>query len=80
MFREEEPKLPITQVKNVIAIAAGKGGVGKSSVTVNLALMLSKIGYRVGVLDADIYGPSMRRLLPEDRMPTQKGDLSLIHI
>jgi ATP-binding protein involved in chromosome partitioning len=46
-------------VQNIIAIASGKGGVGKSTVTANLAVTLSNMGFRVGVLDADIYGPSM---------------------
>lgn len=64
---------PFPAVKNVIAVAAGKGGVGKSSVTVNLALALKNLGCRVGIMDADIYGPSIRKMLPEDRMPTQKG-------
>lgn len=59
---------------HTIAIAAGKGGVGKSSVTVNLAIALKRAGYAVGVLDADIYGPSIRRMLPEDVIPTQKGE------
>jgi ATP-binding protein involved in chromosome partitioning len=58
---------------HVIAIAAGKGGVGKSTVTVNLALALSLAGYKVGILDADLYGPSLRRMLPEDQLPQQKG-------
>lgn len=50
---------PLPNVKNIIAIASGKGGVGKSTVTSNLAVSLAKKGYKVGILDADVYGPSM---------------------
>ena len=49
----------LKDVKNIVAIASGKGGVGKSTVTANLAVTLSNMGFKVGVLDADIYGPSM---------------------
>lgn len=55
----EQPKLPIPGVQNIIAIGSGKGGVGKSTVAVNLAITLVKMGHRVGLLDADVYGPNV---------------------
>lgn len=61
-------------VKKIVAVAAGKGGVGKSTVAVQLARSLRDRGYAVGILDADVYGPSVRHMLPEDEMPYQEGD------
>ena len=56
-LRDNAPLLP--QVKNIVAVASGKGGVGKSTVTTNLAVALAKAGAKVGLIDADIYGPSI---------------------
>jgi ATP-binding protein involved in chromosome partitioning len=61
-------------VASIIAVASGKGGVGKSTVAVNLALGLSRLGLRTGLLDADIYGPSVPRLLAITRKPDSDGN------
>jgi ATP-binding protein involved in chromosome partitioning len=60
-------------VKHIIAVASGKGGVGKSTVAVNLALSLVRLGLKVGLLDADIYGPSVPRLLAITEKPDSDG-------
>ncbi len=56
-------KRPIPGVRHIVAVASGKGGVGKSTVAVNLALAMSKLGWRIGLMDADVYGPSVAMMV-----------------
>jgi ATP-binding protein involved in chromosome partitioning len=69
----EQPKLPIPGVQNIIAIGSGKGGVGKSTVAVNLSITLSKLGYAVGLLDADVYGPNVPLMMGVSATPHAIG-------
>lgn len=73
----KKPKTTTSEIKHIVAISSAKGGVGKSTVAANLAVTLSKMGFRVGLLDADIYGPSQPKMFGvEDYRPTlkQKGE------
>ena len=66
-----EPPQPqsLPGIKNIIAVGSGKGGVGKTTVSVNLAIALTRLGHRVGLIDADIYGPNVPLMLCLDQAP-----------
>lgn len=70
----EMPKLPIDGVANLIAVGSGKGGVGKTTVAVNLALALARLGYKTGLLDADVYGPNVPLMFGLQEPPEAIGD------
>ena len=68
------PKLPIPGVKNLIAVGSGKGGVGKTTVSVNLAVGLASLGHAVGLMDADVYGPNVPLMMGINRTPMAMGE------
>src|SRR6267142_2928957 len=70
----QAPKLPIAGVKNLIAVGSGKGGVGKTTVAVNLAVALAKLGHKVGLLDADVYGPNVPLMMGINQTPMAQGE------
>src|SRR5436853_4299453 len=70
----QQGPMPLPGVQNVIAVGSGKGGVGKTTVAVNLAVALGKLGYKVGLLDADIYGPNVPLMMGVNRQPDVLGE------
>jgi ATP-binding protein involved in chromosome partitioning len=78
--RGPQPKQGIPGVRHIIAVASGKGGVGKSTVATNLALALQRLGHRVGLLDADVYGPSVPLMLGIDERPQAGEDQRIVPI
>ena len=70
----EVPKLPISGVKSLIAVGSGKGGVGKTTVAVNLAVALGQLGYKAGLMDADVYGPNVPLMMGINRTPMAHGE------
>jgi ATP-binding protein involved in chromosome partitioning len=74
------PRQPIVGVKNLVAVASGKGGVGKTTVAVNLALALTKLGHKVGLLDADVYGPNVPIMLGTNEEPLATMDKRIVPV
>jgi ATP-binding protein involved in chromosome partitioning len=68
------PRLPIAGVKNLIAVGSGKGGVGKTTVAVNLAVGLASLGYKTGLMDADVYGPNVPLMMGINQTPMALGE------
>jgi ATP-binding protein involved in chromosome partitioning len=73
-------KLPIEGVKNLVAVASGKGGVGKTTVAVNLALALRRLGATVGLLDADVYGPNVPIMMGTDEQPQALSERQILPV
>src|SRR5256885_13971562 len=72
--QQQPPKLPIPGVQNLIAVGSGKGGVGKTTVAVNLAVALAALGHRVGLMDADVYGPNVPMMMGINKTPMAYGE------
>jgi ATP-binding protein involved in chromosome partitioning len=75
-----QEKMPIAGVKNIVAVASGKGGVGKTTVAVNLALALQRMGAAVGLLDADVYGPNVPLMLGTEEQPQALSEREIMPV
>jgi ATP-binding protein involved in chromosome partitioning len=75
-----DKKAPIAGVKNLVAVASGKGGVGKTTVAVNLAIALKTLGFTVGLLDADVYGPNVPVMLGTNEQPRAVDEKTIIPV
>jgi ATP-binding protein involved in chromosome partitioning len=75
-----DKKAPIAGVKNLVAVASGKGGVGKTTVAVNLAIALKRLGSTVGLLDADVYGPNVPVMLGTNEQPRAVDEKTIIPV
>ena len=76
----QAPRLPVEGVKNLVAVASGKGGVGKTTVAVNLALALKNLGATVGILDADVYGPNVPIMLGTEEQPQALSERQILPV
>jgi ATP-binding protein involved in chromosome partitioning len=76
----QQAQLPIQGVKNLVAVASGKGGVGKTTVAGNLALALKRLGASIGLLDADVYGPNVPLMLATDEQPQALSERQILPV
>ena len=76
--KEAAPPLEVKGVRHIVAVASGKGGVGKSTVSANLAVALAMRGLKVGLLDADVYGPSQPRMLGVSGRPSSPDGQTIL--